>query len=298
MTGNKYKIKTPATSANIGAGFDCMGLAVDIYNETYAELTDETGVRVETDADLPKNETNLVAATVLHTLKILKADFCGLHIKQINNIPKTSGLGSSAACIVSGVMLGNVLAGGRMSLAAVIDLCNELDGHPDNVLPCITGGVTAGIVDRGHVRYARVVPTGLKVLTLTPDFPLSTALSRKVLPATYSRADAVYNLSHSTLTFGALATGEYSLLKAAADDRIHQPYRKGLIENYSEITAAVRHAGALCVWLSGAGPSIAAFIDGAFDERKLAEAIKPYKKWRYRVCGIDAQGAVIRPINR
>jgi homoserine kinase len=273
-----------------------MGLAVNIYNETYAELTDKAGVSVETDADLPSDETNLVASSMLYAFKALRFNFRGLRLKQINNIPKTSGLGSSAACIVSGVLLADALAGGALSengKERAIDLCAELDGHPDNVLPCITGGVAAGLAEGGRVEYLRIAPKGLKVLVLIPRFTLPTALSREVLPKTYSRADAVYNISRAVLTFGALAAGEYSLLKSAVDDKIHQPYRKGLVENYDEIAAAARGAGALAVWLSGAGPTVAAFIDASFDERKLATALKPYEKWTYRVCGIDTEGAII-----
>jgi homoserine kinase len=287
------RVRAPATSANIGAGFDSLGLAVDIYNETEAEFTDKAGVFVDTDDDLPKDETNLVASCMLRALKAARRNFRGIRIKQANNIPKTSGLGSSAACIVAGVFLANALAGEPLSRERALDLCAEMDGHPDNVLPCITGGVAAGMIENGHVRYLRVVPKGLRVLALTPDFPLPTAKSRSVLPASCSRSDAVFNISRAVLTFGALQAGEHSLLPSAVDDRIHQPYRKGLIEDYDGITAAVRGAGALAVWLSGAGPTIAAFIDGSFDERALAAAVAPYKKWRYRLCDIDTEGAKI-----
>lgn len=285
------KITVPATSANIGAGFDSMGLALDMYNLTYVTESGRPGdLTIETDPDIPADKTNFVYTALVHTLGLLNREVPGLHIRQVNGIPKTSGMGSSAACIVTGVYLADALCGGRLSEREKIDICNGLDGHPDNVVPCITGGVTASAVDGvGRVTYIKA-DTDIKVLAVIPSFGLPTEYSREILPTEYSRQDAVFNISHAVLTMGALIRGDAELLARAVGDRLHQDYRRPLIEDYDRITALCRESGAIATYLSGAGPTIAAFVDGSFDAAAFDWGLVKFPKWRSRIYAVPTGG--------
>ncbi|HEY8444483.1 MAG TPA: homoserine kinase [Clostridia bacterium] len=284
------KIKVPATSANLGAGFDCMGLALDIYNEIFVEPADS--IIIETDDDLPKDKTNLVVSSMIRTYEHLGHEFKGVYIKQVNNIPKTSGLGSSAACIVGGVTAANILLGSPMSQDDIIDFCTMIDGHPDNVVPAILGGVTASVINgQNKVHTFRCVPNGnLKVAVAIADFPLSTNETRAILPRMYTREDMVYSLSRAVATFAALSNGEFSKLKYIMDDKIHTPYRKHLIKDFDDIVQSFMDAGAYGVFLSGAGPAIAAFVGNDF------KPFNPPKDWRIEIHKIIPQGVTAEEV--
>lgn len=262
--GNFKKIRVSATSANIGAGFDCMGLALNLYNEIDIGPCDKKLI-IETDKNLPSDETNLVYLSMKRVF-----DLCGkipnVHIKQTNNIPVASGLGSSAACIVAGVLGANELLNNPLNERELVDLCTAMDGHPDNVVPAIKGGVTAGVIMGGHVEYIKCnAPENLILYAATPDFELHTSVSRSVLPSVYSREDVVYSLSRAIVTFAALVNGDVDMLKII-DDKLHQPYRKPLIKGYDEICGAFEKSGAISHFLSGAGPTIIGFFK---EEKKL-----------------------------
>jgi homoserine kinase len=284
------KIKVPATSANLGAGFDCMGLALDIYNEIYVREADD--LIIETDDDLPKDKTNLVVSSIIRTYEHLGREFKGVYIKQVNNIPKASGLGSSAACVAGGVTAANILLGSPMSQDEIIDFCAMIDGHPDNVVPAIKGGVTASVINgQNKVHTFRCVPNGnLKVAIAIADFPLHTNIARAVLPETYSREDLVYSLSRAVATFAAISGGEFAKLKYIMDDKIHTPYRKHLIKNFDEIAQAFMDGGAFGVFLSGAGPAIAAFVDNNF------QPFTSPKDWRIEIHKIIPQGVTVEEV--
>lgn len=252
------KIRVSATSANIGAGFDCMGLALNLYNEiTVGEC--EKRLVIKTDKGLPADETNLVYVSMKKVF-----DLCGktpnVYIEQTNNIPVASGLGSSAACVVAGVVGANELLGSPLGEHEIVDLCTSLDGHPDNVVPAIKGGITAGVIDNGHVEYIKCnAPENLKLFAATPDFELHTEMSRSVLPGSYGRQDVVYSLSRAIVTFAALVNSDIPMLKVI-DDRLHQPYRKPLIKGYDDVMNAFKQSGAVSGFLSGAGPTVIGFF--------------------------------------
>lgn len=281
------KIRVSATSANIGAGFDCMGLALNLYNEITVGECDEKLI-IKTDKNLPKDETNLVYVSMKKVF-----DLCGrtpnVYIEQINNIPVASGLGSSAACVVAGVVGANELLGKPLGEHEIVDLCTALDGHPDNVVPAIKGGVTAGVIMDGHVEYIKCrAPENLNLFAATPNFELHTEKSRSVLPESYSRADVVYSLSRAIVTFAALVNSDADMLKVI-DDKLHQPYRKPLIKGYDEVAAAFGDAGAISHFLSGAGPTII----GLF---KSDAAVKLPAGWTLRKLGIERDGVKVSVI--
>lgn len=281
------KIIVPATSANLGAGFDCMGLAIDLFNEIWIEPWDR--LLIETDDDLPKDGHNLVASTFKKTYELLGKKFVGAKIHQINNIPKTSGLGSSAACIVGGAAAANAMLNNPLSREELINFCTGIDGHPDNVVPAIIGGITASVINgAGKVHSFKCdAKNNLKLAVMIADFQLSTTKARAILPTDYSRNDLVYSMSRAVTTFAALMQGEYSKLKYLIDDKIHTPYRKPLIKNFAQNMNSLMENGALGVFLSGAGPTIAAFVDDNFTP------FTPPKNWRLEIHNIVSEGLKI-----
>lgn len=288
-----FTVKVPATSANIGAGFDCMGLALDLYNETRFFETLES-LKIITDDDVPADETNLVYRSMQEVFSLCNRRVDNIGIRQINRIPQASGLGSSAACVVTGVYAANVLLGNPLCERELVELCTRLDSHPDNVVPCIKGGVSAGATDNGRVYYTKCCPHDkLTLVAATPDFGLKTEVSRKVLPDTYSREDVVFSLQRAVVTFAALTTGDVELLRVM-DDRLHTPYRKPLIRGYDEVETALKDMGALAVYLSGAGPTVMGmFSDGG----SIAEHPRPLSiggaVWTLRKLNISAAGVTI-----
>ena len=311
------KVSVPATSANLGGGFDCLGLAVDIYNEVYVRRNNV--LKIETDQDIPTGSNNLVYRAFVAALEAaaplipvenrpeLLAEYLadknkplGLYLKQVNRIPKTSGMGSSAACIVAGVLAANKFLDNALSRADVIKLCTRLDGHPDNVLPAIVGGVTAGVVlSDGSVEYVKAAPPKeLSVNVYTPSFALETRASRKVLPETYSRKDVVYSLSRAVVTFAALREGDIKTLRAVVGDRLHEPYRAGLIPDFESVKNMNMEAGAVAVYLSGAGPSVAAFVTDKFKTDKMREKLGFLpNNWKMNECEIVRGGAKAEEID-
>lgn len=270
------RVRVPATSANLGPGFDCLGLALDWWNE--AEFTPEgedkrVEVRGEGAGKLPAGRDNLVAAAAL--LLFERAGVAaprGLHIRCDNAIPLGSGLGSSAAAVLTGLLGANRLAGEPFSLEQVLALATELEGHPDNVAPALWGGLTAAVKTADGVIYRRIAVPALALAVATPQFDLPTRVARAVLPAQVPLADAVFNLGCATLLVEALRGGDLDLLAQVMDDRLHQPYRLPLIPGAEAARRAALEAGAVACVLSGAGPSLLAIARS--DPRPIAEAMR------------------------
>jgi homoserine kinase len=307
------KIRVPATSANIGAGFDCMGLALDIFNEVGVEINDG-GLIINTDGDIPRDETNLVFSSIVAGTEYIKKHFSNnskrskfltgylknpsviknLTITQKNNIPVSSGMGSSAACVVAGILAADALCGGVLSEDELISIATATDGHPDNVVPALIGAISASIAgEDGRVHYLRInPPKPPDVVLFVPSFRLPTSASRKALPKLYKREDTVFNIGRAVLTFASLTSGDLSLLKHAVGDRIHQPYRQGLIANYDDVFGFAKKCGAIACYLSGAGPTIAAFCDKSFDDAKMQTLLDGLPdKWKVLKCRISEYGA-------
>lgn len=271
-------IKVPATSANLGPGFDCLGMALNIYNEVNFEETGSGKIEVMWD---PSNsitipcDKNLVHTAFSRTLDLLGFTPRGVTINmQRQAIPIGRGLGSSAACVVAGVLGANEIAGGLLSFEEIVDLATEIEGHPDNVVPALSGGMTIAIQHGGSVSYSKVeVPGNLRFVALVPEFTLATSDARQALPDMYSRADAIFNLSRVAMLVACLQNNELHNLRIATEDRIHQPYRMGFIPGACKIFDELKHAGSLAEYISGAGPTIMAVVDGDMQAKSLLEKI-------------------------
>ena len=296
------RITVPASSANLGAGFDALGIALTLYNRVWMEEADGTPeaplCRIEPvdGAPIPTDESNMIYQTAKGLFARCGRPFRGLHIRQENNIPMTRGLGSSSACLVAGLLGANTLLGSPLSPADLGDLAAELEGHPDNTAPALLGGLVTAVMDGGRVHTVSVpVSERIRFALFIPNFELKTEVARRVLPAQISRQDAVYNLSRTALMTAALFSGSLQNLRVAVQDRIHQPYRFPLIQGAERVFYTAYGLGAYAVAISGAGPSILAIIDreaGDFAAR-AEESLRQegLSGWRVQVLGCDPHGA-------
>lgn len=257
----KVRINVPATSANLGPGFDVAGLALTLYNNFLFDIS-EPGLRITGCPEQFCGEDNM-------TYQAFKtaAEYCGLGYKGLSlecsgTVPHTRGLGSSSTCIVAGIVGAFAFVGKQECRQEILDLATRIEGHPDNVAPAIFGGLTVSVMYSDKVKTLNIpVHNDYRFVTLIPPFTLSTELSRKVLPQTVSRQDAIANVSHLALTVASLINGYDEGLKLGFKDRLHQPYRGHLIEGYDEIMSRLdADPMVLGNFLSGAGPSLMAVI--------------------------------------
>ncbi|HXD12360.1 MAG TPA: homoserine kinase [Anaerolineales bacterium] len=274
----KILIKVPATSANLGPGFDSLGLALDLWNETTVIMAIEFSmlVRGEGDGKLSSDHNNLIfrAAQKL-------ADFTGrslppFHADCNNQIPLSSGLGSSAAATLTGLLAGNVLLGNPLLKEEILGLATEMEGHSDNVAPALMGGLVVSTLEDNKV-IAHKITAGenappLHITIVLPDYHLPTKEARAALPNKVSMKDAVHNISRAVLVTEAFRNGDLDLLGKAMTDTLHQPYRLKLIPGAEAAMSAAQEAGASAVALSGAGPSLIAFASKA--EAGIGESMK------------------------
>jgi homoserine kinase len=242
-------VRAPATSANLGPGFDCLGLALDLWNE----------VRANPGGSLdPSNNLILRSANAL--FEQVGAAYPGFELRSTNRIPFARGLGSSAAAIACGLLIANHCLGGPLDQPALVQLATTLEGHPDNVVPCLLGGArVATQAQDGQVIDARI-PIALRLLAVVfvPEQPIPTPHARGLLPLAVPLADALFNVARSSLLVAALASGQADALAEATRDRLHQPYRAALFPAGATLLEAAMQTGALGAFISGAGPSILA----------------------------------------
>jgi homoserine kinase len=242
-------------------------MALGLYNEIEVELTG-TGLTLEVEGEGAERlqalgEQNLVARSVTETLRRLGIHAGGIRVRMLNRIPLSRGLGSSSAAVLGGVAAAAALAGATLSPEEMLDLALPFEGHPDNITPALLGGLTVSTLVDGKVRCVKLpVPEGLRAIAVIPDFHLSTDKARKALPATVPRADAVFNVGRVALFLAAMQAGRLDLLRQAARDRLHQPYRAPLVPGMAEVLAEGERAGALACFLSGAGPTLLALTTG------------------------------------
>jgi homoserine kinase len=272
----RVRVRVPATSANLGPGFDALGLALALHNEVVAEAAAEVTVSIEGAGRgrLDEGAKNLVARAVALAHEVAGRPFHGARLRCINRIPLSRGLGSSAAAWVGGLLAANALMGEPLDREAVLTAAARAEGHPDNVAAALLGGLTVSCADGGRVTAVSLpAPSEVEWVVLLPETESSTRDARAVLPDTVSRSDAVFNVQRVSLLLAALATGRADLLDQAMQDRLHQPYRQRLFPWMEAIAAAGRRAGGLGCVLSGAGPSMLAAVRQG-GGRAVAEAME------------------------
>lgn len=291
---NKITVRVPATTANIGPGFDSMGCALALYNYITCEVL-PAGKLVITGCPEPyQNEENLAVQGYRAVLKRLGLTDEGLSLTIEAEIPVCRGLGSSAAMIAGGAAAANLLHGASLSSAELLAVTNEIEGHPDNLAPAIYGGLTASLAEDGKPRTVKLPlsPT-LRWVAAIPDFELSTHLARAVLPKEVAFVDAVYNASHVAVLVGALGRGDRELIAMALRDRLHQPYREKLIPEYNKVKTAAEQCGAIAFCISGAGPTLLALTDEASFAAQFAEKCKRLEhRWNIMELAVDTEGIV------
>lgn len=289
FTSGPVRVRVPATSANLGPGFDALGLALGLYDDVAAEVT-AGGVRVvvsgEGAGELPEGDTHLVVTSMRAAFDVLGAQPPGLALECVNRIPQARGLGSSSAAIVAGVLLARALVADgatRLDDAAALRLASEIEGHPDNVAPCLLGGFTVAWTEPAGARAVSLaVADAVRPTVFVPGERGLTAVARAALPATVPHADAALNAGRAALLVHAL-TAQPALLLPATVDRLHQDYRAEGMPATAALVAALRGAGVAAV-VSGAGPTVLALsgVPAGFD------AGTDWRRWELP---IDVSGA-------
>ncbi|MCL1913645.1 MAG: homoserine kinase [Eubacteriaceae bacterium] len=291
-----YKITSKATSANIGAGFDCLGICYETANVFTFSFYDAKKLElvINGSKDQEKNKANLVAKSFYTACNITgRKPPNGVDINIDTYVPMSRGLGSSATCISAGVVCAFLLAGGRFSLQEIFDISAKIEGHPDNVSANIFGGGTLSYLDNKgkykHVGFS--VHDKFNFVAMVPPFKLPTQLSRACLPNNYSKEDTVFNISRAALCMSALQSGDAGVLADALEDKIHQPYRSKLIEGYEDASKAAMRSGAIGTFLSGAGPTIVAVFHNKLPLGKLeTELAKECPSWEVMPLEISSNG--------
>ncbi len=291
---NKVTVRVPATTANLGPGFDAFGCALQLYTDVTFEET-ECGLEITGCPEEFTGPDNLAYVSYCAVLASLSEEVKGVKIHIDAHIPVCRGLGSSAALLVAGAIGANVLRGNRLSTQGLLNITNAMEGHPDNLAPAFFGGLTASMVDNGlPVTVNFPLHPDWEFLALVPDFDMPTVKARAVLPEQVSRADAIYNIAHGAMVLKALELGDEKLLRNAMQDRLHQPYRKHMIEDYEAIEGIARTAGA-AFCLSGAGPTLLCITRDKTLQEKLSKKLPTVTKrnWEIMPLHIAFEGAKI-----
>ncbi|MCQ3938000.1 MAG: homoserine kinase [Chloroflexi bacterium] len=284
------KIRVPATSANLGPGFDCMGLALDVWNDIAFEPAEKITYHVtgEGAEKFNKGSRNLLTKAFAALHEVCGKPLMGASIRARNEIPVSSGLGSSAAAIVAGLLGANEMLGKPLGEPDLLKVATEMEGHPDNVAPAFSGGLVISVTTRDEIITRRYEMPPLALVIVKPLVEWPTKIARAVLPKSVSRADAVYNIGRAILVADALRGGDLDLLQKVMDDRIHQPYRLRHISGGTAAYKAARRFGAAA--LSGAGPAIIAFVSP-----EKAQAAKAEIQAVYEERGIETRGIITKP---
>lgn len=297
------KVKVPATTANMGAGFDCFGMALNLYNEVTVEESERFLIKINSKTRNGASTThttkdNLIYQVITRFYDDLGKKIPELKLTQNDNIPMTRGLGSSSACIVAGLLAANELTGKPLSKDELAKMACQIEGHPDNVAPAIYGGFIVAVMEGEKLHHVKVEPSdALSFVAFIPNFQLSTAKARRILPQNYSRADAIFNISRASLFVASLISENWDNFPVSVDDRIHQPYRGVLIPNMDTLFEYAKDAGAKGVFMSGAGPTIIAIVLREYEkefENKMKLFVKEFKKtWEIRILHADLNGAQV-----
>ena len=268
-------VRVPATTANLGSGFDCLGLALDLWNEIeFSVFGNSLQIEIEREGSdtLPRDATNLIYQC-MHTLTKSASQLLpdGIRIKCRNNIPVSSGLGSSSAAVIAGLLGAKKLLGLQISDYELLKTALSFEGHADNISACLYGGLTITALSASEIVVKKLAIKPLQAVIALPNVNLSTRQARAVLPESVAMRDAIFNISRTGLLINALQEGNYEFMRIAMEDRLHQIYRLGLIPGAETAISSALEAEAVGVALSGAGPSVIAFVEKG--DQKVGEAM-------------------------
>jgi homoserine kinase len=303
-TPRRVAVKVPATTANLGPGFDTLGLALSVYDELDVQVRDEPGALVTVHGvgagEVPTDESNLVVSSMAYTFEAVGRRMPGVHVTAHNTIPHGRGLGSSGAAVVSGIMAAKGLLQGDVEIDAdtLLRIATDLEGHPDNVAPALFGGLTiAWLTTSGPQQKRLIVHRGVAPLVFVPQFTMSTKLARSLQPASVPHEDAIFNVSRSALLIAAL-TQSPELMLAATEDKLHQNYRAAAMPETAKLVTLLRNAGYAAV-VSGAGPSILVLADGPGQRLAAAElvATQADTPWQAMMLAVDFKGATVTSVD-
>jgi homoserine kinase len=299
--GRRVVVRVPATSANLGPGFDTLGLALSVYDELDVTALPENELEIEVTGagadDVPRDASHLVVRAIAYAYESVGRRMPGLRLRAHNVIPHGRGLGSSGAAVVSGLLAAKGLLEPEVELSdeTLLRLATELEGHPDNVAPALFGGLTIAWVDESGPQHKKLlVHRGVSPLVFVPEFTMSTKVARSLQPLQVPREDAVFNVSRSALLIAAL-TQSPELLQAATEDKLHQNYRASAMPETDRLVRALRAQGFAAV-VSGAGPSVLVLADGP-GQRLAAAALAAElgdTPWESLMLAVDFKGGTVR----
>jgi homoserine kinase len=286
------QVRVPASTANLGSGFDIFGMALALYNTFSLRLTtaSQWSASVPTTLTMPANRDNLVLQSACRLFKEVGFAPPGLHLELDIGIPLARGLGSSASAIIGGLVAANAMVGEPFDRNALLEMAIEIEGHPDNVTPALLGGLTLSYKTGDTHRYLNLpCPSELKIVLAIPGFELGTSQSRSILPSKITHHDAVFNGSRTALLVAAMYEKRYDWLAIAMEDQLHQPYRSLLVPGMLEAIAAGYAAKALGVALSGAGPTLIAFV------QHETEAVATILQETFHQHGVTCEMRTVQP---
>ncbi|MGN1095515.1 MAG: homoserine kinase [Eubacteriales bacterium] len=289
----KITLRVPATSANVGPGFDSLGIAFSLYN-TFTFEEKESGIIFSGFEKEFANEKNLAFVAYKKVAETAKKNIGGLHIGISSDVPVARGLGSSATLIAAGAVAANELLSCGYSKKELIEICFPLEGHADNLTPAFIGGFTAAMTDGGKLYTESFdISDNLKFFALVPDFETKTVNARAVLPREVPRGDAVANVSHVAMLIKAMRNGDIALLRAAINDKLHEPYRRKLIYNFDTVKSAAKDAGAPVFFISGSGSTCMCVSEEDIRENLESALSKVPHNWKVYPVSVDKTGADI-----
>lgn len=287
----KVTVRVPATSANLGPGFDSVGCAWNLYNTFRFEII-ENGLIIDGCDKEFQTADNLCIVAYKTVMDKLNLPMDNLHLTIISNIPVSRGLGSSSTLITAGAFAANALHGNALSKDDLLCICNQIEGHPDNITPAILGGLTASFQQDGipyTVKYN--MSEDLHYVALIPDFPLSTSKARSVLPKTIDFSDATYNLSRISVLLKSFESGNIKLIRKSLSDKLHQPYRFPLIKDFDKIEKAVKKNENSAICISGAGSTLLVITDDFSFEEKISKMLEKLEtNWQVVPLTVNQKG--------
>lgn len=294
-------VRVPATTANIGPAFDCMGIALNLYTTVQFDVltaSNPNTLHITGCDPAFANTENLIYQAFIRTVNAIHQPIPSIALHIDSDIPVSRGLGSSAACIVAGVMAANALHGSPLTMQKMLEIATQLEGHPDNVAPALFGNLCLSMMDEQTKSIHTItcdVSSNIQFCALIPNHTLSTSQARAVLPNTIPFSNAIHNIGRSLLVLKSLEQGNHTLLSTAMSDKLHEPFRKSLIPDYETIKTLAKQEGKGAFFLSGAGPTlmyVGEYLPAFLDALKTRSSSFHWQ-WEVSLLAVDKIGATI-----